>query len=64
VSLDESLDRVLSRHREIEALMSSAAPPAADDFAKLSKEYAELTPVVEAINDLRHARDEIGIWRG
>ena len=59
MSLDENLDRVLSRHRELEALMSSAEPPAADVFAKMSKEYADLGPVVEAITELRSAKDEI-----
>ncbi len=38
MSLEENLDRVLARHSEIEALMSSADTPAADEFAKLSKE--------------------------
>ena len=50
MSLNENLDRVVARHQELEALMSSADPPSAEDFAKLSKEYADLTPVVEAIN--------------
>ncbi len=58
MSLDENLDLVLARHREIEALMSSADRPAADDFVKLSKEYADLTPVVEAITEIRQAEDE------
>ncbi len=59
MSLDENLDRVLSRHRELESLMASAEPPAADEFAKMSKEYADLGPVVEAITGLRNAKDEI-----
>ncbi len=59
MSLDENLDRVLSRHRELEALMSSAEPPAAAEFAKMSKEYADLGPVVEDITELSNAKDEI-----
>jgi len=59
VNLDKNLDRVLSRHRELEALMSSAEPAAVDEFAKMSKEYADLGPVVEAITELRDAKDEI-----
>ncbi|MBC8339042.1 MAG: peptide chain release factor 1 [Rhodospirillales bacterium] len=59
MSLEENLDKVLSRHRELEALMSSSSPPAAEDFAKLSKEYSELGPVVAAISSLRAAKDEI-----
>jgi len=59
VNLDENLDRVLSRHQELEALMSSSTAPAAEEFAKLSKEYADLSPVVEAISGLREAKQEI-----
>jgi peptide chain release factor 1 len=58
MSLNENLDRVVARHQELEALMSSADPPSAEDFAKLSKEYADLTPVVEAINEINKAKDE------
>jgi len=58
MSLDENLDRVRARHQELEALMSSAEPPSADVFAKLSKEYADLTPVVEAITKLNEAKGE------
>jgi peptide chain release factor 1 len=58
--LEENLDRVVSRHQELEALMSSSTPPSADEFAKMSKEYAELRPVVEAISNLREAKQEIG----
>ena len=60
MSLEENLDRVVSRHQELEALMSSSTPPSADEFAKMSKEYAELRPVVEAISNLREAKQEIG----
>ena len=59
MSLEENLDRVLSRHQELEALMSSASPPSAEEFAQLSKEYADLTPVVEAITGLREVKQEI-----
>ena len=59
MNLEENLDRVLSRHQELEALMSSASPPSPEEFAKLSKEYADLTPVVEAITGLREAKQEI-----
>src|SRR5258708_18818255 len=33
---------------------------ASQEFAKLSKEYAELTPIVEEIEQLRATRDELG----
>lgn len=59
MTLEENLNRVMSRHQEIEALMSSSSPPSVEEFAKLSKEYAELGPVVKAISGLRVAVQEI-----
>jgi len=59
VSLDANLDRVVRRHQELADKMASADTPSADAFAKLSKEYADLTPVVNAITELRKARAEM-----
>ncbi len=56
MSLEENLKRVQDRHEELGALMSSGGV-AADDFQKMSKEYADLTPVVEAIQALDRARE-------
>ena len=58
MSLDENLNRVLSRYDELQALMSAAEVPAADEIARLSKEFSDLTPVVQAVNELKSARDE------
>jgi peptide chain release factor 1 len=57
-TLDSKLDRVVVRHDELTAALAS---PTADSraFAKLSKEYADLTPVVRAIAALRKARTEL-----
>ena len=58
MSLDEKLDRVVARHHELAATL--AAPDGdAKAFARLSKEYSDLTPVVEAIATLRKARSEL-----
>ena len=60
MSLDESLEKVLLRHRELGEMMS--AQGAADDpaaFARLSKEYSDLTPVAEKIEVLKKARAEM-----
>ncbi|MBM3536673.1 MAG: peptide chain release factor 1 [Alphaproteobacteria bacterium] len=58
MSLDEKLERVVARHHELAATL---AAPAGDSktFARLSKEYSDLTPVVEAIAVLRKARSEL-----
>ncbi len=58
MSLEENLNRVLARHEELAALMASSTPPSADVFIKLSREYADLAPVVESIIKLRGAESE------
>jgi len=61
VSLEENLTRVQARHEELAALMSSG-DATAEDFTRMSKEYAELTPVVAAIGEWKQAlqeRDEL-----
>ena len=57
MSLTETLARVLARHDELRDALSQ--PLAADQFAKLSKEYSDLTPVSEAITNLNRARQEL-----
>ena len=59
MSFDQNLDRVLNRYDELQSLMSTDPMPAADAFTRFSKEYAELTPVVETINALRAAQTEL-----
>lgn len=56
MSLEENLKRVRDRHEELGALMSTG-DVAADDFQKMSKEYADLTPIVEAITALDKTRE-------
>ena len=58
MSFDENLNRVLSRYDELQALMSAEEVPAADEIARLSKEFSDLTPVVKAVNELKSARGE------
>ncbi len=59
MNLDENLSRVLARHEELSSLMSSATPPSAEQYVKLSREYAELSPIVEGINALRDVQAEL-----
>jgi peptide chain release factor 1 len=58
VNLSEKLDRVVARHEELGAFLSSPAAAQSEGFARLSKEYADLGPVVEATMALRAARKE------
>ena len=57
-ALNEKLDRVAKRYDEIAALMASEGPKDAQSFAKLSKDYSDLGPVVDAIRALRSAERE------
>ena len=59
MSLDENLNRVLARHEELSSLMSSGNHSSADEFVKMSREYSELTPVVEGVLSLRNAEAEL-----
>ncbi len=55
---EEKLDHLVSRFEELGALLASPEVSASQDFARVSKEYSDLTPMVEAITDLRKARAE------
>jgi len=55
---EEKLDQVVSRFEELGALLVSPEVSASPDFARYSKEYSDLTPMVRAITDLREARTE------
>ncbi len=57
MSLDRKLSQVLGRFQEIEGLMSSGTLPS-DQFTKLSKEYAELTPLAATIREYKGAQKE------
>jgi peptide chain release factor 1 len=63
MSLTETLARVVTRHDELRDILSRPGI-ATDQFAKLSKEYADLTPVCEAINELNRARRELAEAEG
>src|SRR5258708_40076400 len=57
-SLDATLDRLVRRHAELRDIMSAPASESSN-FAKLSKEYSDLSPVVEAVDALRKAPPEM-----
>ncbi|MCB1784166.1 MAG: peptide chain release factor 1 [Alphaproteobacteria bacterium] len=57
MSMQEKLSSIRTRHEELAALMS-AGNLSGEAFSKLSKEYAELSPVVEAIDALETAKAE------
>jgi peptide chain release factor 1 len=53
----QKIDQMIDRYEALQSEMSSDLDPA--EFVKLSKEYAEMTPVVEAFRAMNAMRDEI-----
>jgi peptide chain release factor 1 len=53
---EEKLDRIIARWHSLEGSLAENAGQSS--FAKLSKEYSELTPVVARIRELRRLRGE------
>lgn len=64
MSFDERLDQIVSRHSELSDLMSRGEMTDSDDFVRMSKEFAELDPVVGCIGELRAAQEEAGDLAG
>ena len=56
--LESRFDQLLRRHAELGAALS-AAGLGGGDFARLSKEYSELDPIVGGIEELRRAEREL-----
>ncbi|MCG8559268.1 MAG: peptide chain release factor 1 [Hyphomicrobiales bacterium] len=54
---EQKLDQVVTRWEAVQAEL--AAGPDQDVYVKLAREFADLDPVVAAINELRAARDEL-----
>ena len=58
MSENEKYASLVARQEELTALMS-AGDLGPDDYTRLSREYAELSPVVEKIKELESARSEL-----
>jgi len=56
--LVQKLDQIVSRHAELQAQLSGGALDS-QKFVAASKEYADLGPLVEAVNELRKAEREL-----
>src|SRR5437660_1439046 len=57
-ALESRLDQLVRRHGELRDALS-ASGLSGGDFAKLSKEYSELSPIVDGIEALRRAQGEL-----
>jgi peptide chain release factor 1 len=58
VSLVQKLDQIVSRHAELQAQLAGGALDS-QKFVAASKEYADLGPLVESVNELRKAEREL-----
>jgi peptide chain release factor 1 len=54
---DQKLNALVARHATLERDLAAALP--AETYVKLSREFAELAPVVEAVNSYRAAQREL-----
>ena len=59
MSFEANLERVESRHRELEAMLSSSKALKAEEISKISKELSELTPIAEKVLELRSIENEL-----
>ncbi len=57
-ALESRLDQLVRRHGELRDALSASGLSGAD-FAKLSKEYSELSPIVDGVEALRRAQGEL-----
>ncbi len=64
MNLDQKLDGVLGRYRELSDQVASHPNPGSPEYTGMLKEYSDLTPVVERITGLRLAQSEIGDLAG
>ena len=54
---DQKLNALLARHAALERELAAAVPP--ETYVRLSREFAELAPVVEAVKSYRAAEHEL-----
>ncbi len=64
MNLDQKLDGVLGRYRELSDQVANHPSPGSSEYTGMLKEYSSLTPVVERITELRVAQSEIGDLAG
>ncbi len=58
MSLEDSLAKVVLRHAELESRLTGETP-GGEEYVSMAREFAELAPVVEAVQALADARQQI-----
>ncbi len=61
---EHKLDKLLERYRSLEEAMARPDASGAEEFIRLSKEYAELGPLVDSVTALRALRAEMADLAG
>ncbi len=56
MSFDKKLEGLVARHRELQARLATPEMGGSSEFAKLSKEYSDLGPIVDTILSLQEAQ--------
>ncbi len=59
---DHKLDALITRHKMVESELASSLAP--DAYVRLSREFAELSPIVDAIKTYRHVVAEVADLEG
>jgi len=59
VNLDENLNRVVARHDELGSLVAQHPEPGSSGYTDMLKELADITPMVERIEELRGVQREL-----
>ena len=60
MNLDEKLERVVQHHEKLGEDLARHPEPGSADYTRLAKDYADLGPIVEAVEGLQAARKEAG----
>lgn len=59
MSFQEKLDGLIKRHNELSDKLAKPEALAGGDYAKFSREFSDLTPVVETVLSLKQAQQEL-----
>ncbi|KAL0263795.1 UNVERIFIED_CONTAM: hypothetical protein PYX00_011093 [Menopon gallinae] len=58
MSFSKNLDSILQKYNELENSLAKGAQELGENYAKISKEYSDLTPVVTLIKELRKKQQD------
>jgi peptide chain release factor 1 len=59
MSMDLKLEKIMQRYASLRDQLAGSVPLRAEELVKLNKEYAELTPVAEKIEELQNTKKEM-----